>query len=1254
MAKEKEVAPKVPTTPTKDDRPRPKQEKNTTTSLQDLFNAIRVRILMENAKPGSASLSKLKELEEKLESPDLKIKDEASNQLLELIQIKTVSEVKAEKILTVSGLIDASNADIDQKTELKIAAQTIDSLFARAETDAKSLTDSEIENAHSSLESIANKLGIRENSVGLEEAATRISWLETSREAREYIGARDTYSSPVKEYESEFEVSNTDPKILKLREVPASEEPVIQSRLNKFKQQVSEDLIKADPKKIEDMTADDLLKRLEETTYWQANMKHLQGRRHWAGNKNIDELRDVLGRVEAQYQALLEDKIVKNITGKAGADNVNPSHLRESVTQSLRARRRFLRTEYNFDKGVEKGKTRAQVLQTEVEAGAKKMIKKELHSSINPQRIHIDERGVPHLSDEGETNLETSREMERQVKEYGQRSKAVLEKLGIDRVTMKSLRKSEILRDEMLVTAKKKLNSSEQEVFRNMIEQWEAKSQSAMGRELSVMQEDLENLKGARQYNKFSIKLKAYVERVGLREASSDWDFAIMMREAKEEISRVNADAGEKLDQWQEALFAPSITTLDEKSFFEVMPKMMSQSRLEHELSPQYANWEAMQVVGSDGKKIVISVASFYQLLQREDVAKQILNARTNGNDGAIQKILAEHIWGKGAYFKTDYRVKTGESPKMVVQFLDDDGNIKLDKNDKPIQIRGIDVNYFSMDDKSRVDPKLKDEGMKINEFVDQAMWMTHYAKTLWHYSGEWEPFLRDFPGDQLSQANKKLMAIGSAFRDYGLDYGKFDVGYAELAKAGVLLQDFRTYKAEDVLRANIRHLMVGELGVKMEGEDGEESFRWKRADVVSDALWKMVQKKASISDHYNPVVGMRSVEEIRLMGQLPKSAEEEWNWFKDRQTKLGRKGVFSYEKIQRLRTKKPNELTSEEEGWIVQADEIHKWVNDLAKQKALISGEIPPEKGGIKGGALSSSELKLLLNKQSLLTTGEPYTGEVSLDAYLKSFEYSSVIDHAQLKKGTDPLDYKNYSLAKQEAAKLMTEVLSGSPSLETINNLYNTMKTYMPPAQLMAWFEEYTKTRVKLRTNQLVGYEIAMTDLEFWEMRKKRGEKDMESKPLGINPATFKIKDESGDSWNVVGADGFKVTKKKMERGNHMWKTRELPGLTAKDIEVEMKLYVGNRWLPNKHVGHHILEDSMGLSQTINQFYKNRGWNVDESKTAKFVKKYGTKAILLLRQHPLFDDPVWAFWSILNEFKEFGDEVGKEFQKEVIGGHH
>ena len=49
------------------------------------------------------------------------------------------------------------------------------------------------------------------------------------------------------------------------------------------------------------------------------------------------------------------------------------------------------------------------------------------------------------------------------------------------------------------------------------------------------------------------------------------------------------------------------------------------------------------------------------------------------------------------------------------------------------------------------------------------------------------------------------------------------------------------------------------------------------------------------------------------------------------------------------------------------------------------------------------------------------------------------------------------------------------------------------------------------------------------------------------------------------------------------------------------------------------------------------------------KFMKKYGSKALLLIRQHPLFDDPVWEFWNIMETLRQYGEEVQKEMLKDV-----
>ena len=91
-----------------------------------------------------------------------------------------------------------------------------------------------------------------------------------------------------------------------------------------------------------------------------------------------------------------------------------------------------------------------------------------------------------------------------------------------------------------------------------------------------------------------------------------------------------------------------------------------------------------------------------------------------------------------------------------------------------------------------------------------------------------------------------------------------------------------------------------------------------------------------------------------------------------------------------------------------------------------------------------------------------------------------------------------------------------------------------------------------------------------------------------------------------------------------------------------------VGAQLLPNKEVAEEILENSFGISQFINKFYKDRGWDPN-TKQAKLIKKYGSMAVLLLRKHPLFDDPWWAFWNILKELDEYRQEVQKEILKEV-----
>ena len=262
----------------------------------------------------------------------------------------------------------------------------------------------------------------------------------------------------------------------------------------------------------------------------------------------------------------------------------------------------------------------------------------------------------------------------------------------------------------------------------------------------------------------------------------------------------------------------------------------------------------------------------------------------------------------------------------------------------------------------------------------------------------------------------------------------------------------------------------------------------------------------------------------------------------------------------------------------------------------------------------------------------------------YAKKLKAKEIAARREMKQAAT----EKYNEAKMDAAALAIQVLNPIPSFEKIAEMVAKMKGYMPPDQVDAWLAEYQRRRVQLRTfqNPWEAYDITMTDKEEWEMKKKRGDAKGEC-PSGYNPAVFKIRDERGDTWNVTGADGFRMTRKTKEWGNHMKRMYDVPAITSAEIEVENKVFVGNRWL-TKEKGEHILEDSFGLSRFVNKFYKDRGWDPN-SKGAKLMKKYGTKAWLLLRQHPLFDDPVWAFWNILNELKEYGAEVQKEMLKDI-----
>lgn len=1203
--------------------------------LTEFFAQLKLNKFMQDATRGTARMNTLAAIEEDLASNDARVKQSAFERIEELSKIKSNAEVKAQP-LNAGQLV--ANVEIPERLKERIeqVAATIDDGFSKIEKGV--IKDEELVVLNAQLELLAVGLGVEVTPKEMEGLSSKLKYLEELAKNRQNLEIKGVSISGLNLYLDEFK-PGVEGEVLRVRVAGKKGKQAAADKLEEYKKHVKTELLSGDRKALEVLTGEELLKRLEEATYWRENEKLLFGdsnsgkhRGYWAQ----DQLEDVLIGVEAQYTVELERRMEKGPNG----NGVSGEFVR-LATQKVLKEKKSGRSQYNFEKNKQKGKTSYETLKMEIDATGKKM---EKAAEKKSKVVMTSREGTYSGTIEGRAEFHSVEEVASSIKGKGESQEAKMQfindlesRLGIDFNDIDFLETLEDPRQiERLIREARgsgKLSATELTEYKKVLESIGSRVPGLMGAEggrFTGVQKELVKLsKEAHKsgnYAPYMIKLQAYIDRVGLRETSSDFQFAIVMRQAKDEISKLNQDAGGKFDLWQEAQFLPAITALDEKTYYSISPKVVNQLRMKLEIEGPFANWLAMQVDGVDssGKtgKRSLSVAAFYQMLQRKDVANRVITAPINGNDGMILDLWAEHVWGDGAKL---------DKEKMVVTLAN--GRV----------IRDINVSYFSMDNDPKADTKNK-EYMSVKDFLDQSMWMAHYAEKMWWYSGEWEAFARDFPGERLPQANKRLLAIGSAFRDYGIEYGKFDVGYVELAKAGVLLQDFRTYKAGDVIVANMRHMLYD-----TKDERGLSIATAKEGETLGKGIFKALSSRATISEHYNPLSSLRPVEEIRLMGNLSAytSPEARWNYFKKSQEKIGRKGVPSYSIIARIRSQSFENLQGEEEGWYIQAEQIDLLFEDLKKQRAEL-------------GKLNWTQgvLYHLMDKQSLVETGNHIkVGGETLDKFLQEFQYSSVLSYSELRKGTDPLDYQKYSEAKTEAAALMTEVLNGTPSLEKLNELFIKMKNYMPADQIVGWFEEFRRKQIQLRTWQspLDKYDIAMTDLEEWEMKKKRGEETVEHPPaniIGYTPAYFSIKDDRGDKWNVVGADGFRVTRQHKIWGNHMKDTRDVPALTAAEIELQNKVYVGNRWLM-KDTAEEILEDSFGMSKMVNRICKTMNWD-EHSKGAKLIKKYGSKAILLLRKHPLFDDPVWAFWNILNEFNEFRIEVGKEMGKELVGGHH
>jgi hypothetical protein len=117
----------------------------------------------------------------------------------------------------------------------------------------------------------------------------------------------------------------------------------------------------------------------------------------------------------------------------------------------------------------------------------------------------------------------------------------------------------------------------------------------------------------------------------------------------------------------------------------------------------------------------------------------------------------------------------------------------------------------------------------------------------------------------------------------------------------------------------------------------------------------------------------------------------------------------------------------------------------------------------------------------------------------------------------------------------------------------------------------------------------------------------------------------------------------------GNFGWREKGQYGERDSDVESDMRYWNAKGFI-TKHKSEEMYEQVTGIHREVKWLFDRMGWHgATAKKVEHFVSHWGSKVKTILKKHPIFDDPWWAFWKILDEYKEFAGEVGKEMVKEV-----
>lgn len=1177
--------------------------------LQEFLTQIKLFSLLKKQDPGTADFEKLKELELKLSSGDKEERLQArekidlfsvrltenqpkANETLEWV-VKDIykGEVKPPELDDLVKNITKQNNDLVDKTRREVV-----------------ITKEELSGFEGNLIHLKEFLGLKDETRGglvqMHETLTRAIEL---RSVRRYIENPVAYEAPLvrkKDYFEEGSAKNDLDKKLTIRQAKKSERGKLENHLETTKKHVREELVEGSGEKLTKLSGEDLLDRLEEISDIKARMRNLVGNKH----QRISETLEALESAEVQYQVALEAKIVADLRGKSIPldDLVAGEAVREFLSDAKEGGRRAGgRARYRFDVPYEQ-------VAVEVLNKAQSLEKSGLSNPGIERMMRAMQSG-----EEGGFGGGRRESFEDKVRN----AKPILDKVGIDlgsnevRENLRDKSKSHKYIEKKVEAARAKVSESEARILQQILEGMSG------DKPFFDVQERLDKLSKQGFYGKYLVELKAYIARIGLRETSSDFQFAILLRNAKDKISKFEPDIADEFDSWQNSLFIPPVKSVNPEQYREVFTKVWNQGNLDHVLSPRYANAQAINVEYKvDGKKVkkTVSTAVFYQLLQETKNSTKLLDAPINSADTTMWGVLTEHLFGDGA--KLEYR---GGHNAVV---LDKNGKIIFDASKGDAFL----VGYFDLVSKKEL-PEGSKEKLDMVTLLDQITWMERYAVNFWQYSGEAGKHVRHYPKEDMENASKWILAGDQMYEGYGGHFGKYAPPYHEIAKVGHMLREIRSYKDSSVITGSIIETLVN---------DKDHPWPEERAKTFAKLLTAKLTHTTTI-DEKEFKLGLLSVEEARLVGKYNNNSTALGSW-NDGRAWLAAHGMpedkiinastlGEYIKLIGKKTDKEllaglkdtdKKIMEEKIGWVRQSEEFLALCKKLQwSQKELAT---------LEELKIGKNDLLPLAKKANTIFGGEVWRPE-NINQLMVGFSFAAVMDPSKYAQGSDPIEFgQKYMKLAEEVAKKLPKIQLGVATSKDLMELQVAMRAYLTPEEVDAYMEVILRTTIKSHTIQ-VPYEVA---------KLKDDQRTIDH---------HRLETGDGHTYYFIDRDGHRIAKKEKVAGDYFHNRFGTKTWRQSDVETLMNAMKGEAMIP-RTVAENILDDLVGGGRTIDRLFKNFGIDTKTNRGAKIAKMVFARTKRFIGRLPLFDDPAWAAWSFSAELINFMSEASKEVMKGVV----